>query len=91
MTFDAAPQQYHGFFNLGLRQNRQGKKNRRTNPAVFNFEMPNDLNLLDRFEHFERGLVGADKKTLEVFTQTLALQCIATRALLLSSHVDLFS
>ena len=53
--------------------------------------MRNDLNLLDRFEHFECGLVGADKKTLEVFTQTLALQCVATRALLLSSHVDLFS
>lgn len=53
--------------------------------------MPNDLNLLDRFEHFECGLVGANKKTLEVFTQTLALQRVATRALLLSSHVDLFS
>ena len=67
------------------------KKNRRTNPAVFNFEMRNDLDLLDRFEHLECGLVGADKKTLEVFTQTLALQCVATRALFLSSHVDLFS
>ena len=51
--------------------------------------MLNDLDLLDRFEHLECGLVGADKKTLEIFTQTLALQCIATRALFLSSHGDL--
>ncbi|MCY7387830.1 MAG: hypothetical protein LH481_07165 [Burkholderiales bacterium] len=69
----------------------KAKKNRRTNPAVFNIEMRNDLDLLDCFEHLECGLVGADKKTLEVFTQTLALQCVATRALFLSSHVDLFS
>ncbi len=69
----------------------KAKKNRRTNPAVFNFEMRNDLDFLDCLEHLECGLVGADKKTLEVFTQTLALQCVATRALFLSSHVDLFS
>ena len=69
----------------------KAKKNRRTNPAAFKTAMRNDLNLFDRFKHFECGLVGADKKTLEVFTQTLALQCVATRALFLSSHVDLFS
>ena len=91
MTFDAAPQQSFRFFLFCFDQIGKAKKNRRTNPAVFNFEMGNDLDLLDRFKHFECGLVGADKKTLEVFTQTLALQCVATRALFLSSHVDLFS
>ena len=69
----------------------EAKKNRRTNPADFKTAMRNDLNLLDRFKHFKCGLVGADEKTLEVFAQTLTLQRIATRALFLSSHVDLFS
>ena len=67
----------------------KAKKNRRTNPAVSNLEAQNELNLLDRFEHLECGFVGADKKTLEVFTQTLPLQCVATSALFFSSHGDL--
>jgi hypothetical protein len=54
-------------------------------------ETQNELNLLDRFKHLECGLVCADKKTLEVFAQTLALQRIATGALFFSSHVDLLS
>ena len=69
-----------------LMQIDKAKKNRRTNPAVSNLEAQNELNLLDRFEHLECGFVGADKKTLEVFTQTLPLQRIATSALFLSSH-----
>ena len=55
------------------------------------FETRNNLNLFDRFEHLECGLIGADKKTLEVFTQTFALQRITTSALFFSSHGDLFS
>ena len=51
----------------------------------------NESGLLDCFEHFECGLVGADEKTLEVFTQTFALQRIATSALLFSSHGDLLN
>ena len=50
-----------------------------------------DLNLLDRFEHLECGLVCTDKQALEVFTQTLALQRVATCALLFTSHVDLLN
>ena len=49
----------------------------------------NDLNLLDGFEHFECGLVRADKQAFEVFTQTLALQRVAACALFFSSHGDL--
>ena len=74
-----------------LMQIGEAKKNRRTIPAVFNFEMPSDLDLLDRFEHLECGLVGADKKTLEVFTQTLPLQRVAASALFFSSHGDLLN
>ena len=55
------------------------------------FETRNDLNLFDRFEHLECGLIRADKKTLEVFTQTLALQRITTSALFFSSHGDLLN
>ena len=55
------------------------------------FETRNDLNLFDRFEHLECGLIGTDKKTLEVFTQTLALQRITTSALFFSSHGDLLN
>ena len=55
------------------------------------FETRNDLNLFDRFEHLECGLIRADKKTLEVFTQTFALQRITTCALFFSSHGDLLN
>ena len=59
-------------------------------PAVF-LKTRNELNLLDGFEHLECGLVCADEKTLEVFTQTLALKRVAACALFFSSHSDLLN
>ena len=59
-------------------------------PAVFS-NARDELNLLDGFEHLECGLVGTDKQALEVFTQTLALQRVATCALFFSSHGDLLN
>ena len=70
--------------NLCRRKKTAGRIRR-----FFNLETRNELNLFDRFEHLECGLVRADKKTLEVFTQTFALQRVATGALFFSSHDDL--
>jgi hypothetical protein len=47
------------------------------------------LNLLNRLEHLECGFVRANKKALEILTQTFALQRVATGALFFSSHDDL--
>jgi hypothetical protein len=88
ITFDAAAQ-HERAFDLHGPANYRRKKTAGT-PAVSS-EAQNELDLLDRFKHLECGLVCADKKTLEVFTQTLALQCVATCALFFSSHGDLLN
>ena len=69
----------------------KAKKNRRIAPAVFYLKTRNELDFLDRLEHLECGFVRANEKTLKVFTQTLALQRIATCALFFTSHVDLLN
>ena len=96
MTFDVAMQHLEWLAReiCDLQSMQYAYRRKKTAGRIrrfLNLKTRNELNLFDRLEHLECGLVCADKKTLEVFTQTLALQCVATGALFFSSHDDLFN